>query len=349
MVRVPAPLRAVSLNRHRWATSSPPPGTAAVSRWGLTKASLAGDFCYSFGLMADGSKAASGFPPLSPIVLVTGKGGVGKTTLAAGLAEAAAKRDGRAVLVEFGDGESGRRVLGPRSRVQHEVVEPKDALEHSVARLLGSKILAKLFIGNFAVRRMLRAAPALRELAMLDAVGQIADKAKGKRVVVDMPATGHGLAWLRLPMQMRDLFGSGGLFELSERLVHRLVAPRECSVVVVTLPERMVLQETLELCGALEREVGMPAARLVVNRFPAALPEGAIAQAQALSRGALAEPGAKLLELLEAREAARTEAIDTLRDAPTLGLGLRALLLPQAAFDPSAGQVADWLLQEHAA
>lgn len=300
--------------------------------------------------MEDG-KAAAAYPPLSPIVLVTGKGGVGKTTLAAGLAEAAAKRDGSAVLVEFGDGDSGRRVLGPKSRVQHEIVDPKDALEHAVARLLGSKLLAKVFIGNFAVRRMLRAAPALRELAMLDAVGQIADRARGKRVVVDMPATGHGLAWLRLPMQMRDLFGSGGLFELSERLVHRLVAPRECSVVVVTLPERMVLQETLELCGALEREVGMPAARLVVNRFPAPLPSGALAQAQALSRGEgpLAQASARLFEILEAREAARTEAIDALRTAPALGIELRPLLLPQADSDPSAAQVAEWLLGEQAA
>lgn len=298
--------------------------------------------------MADSSTAASPFAPLSPIVLVTGKGGVGKTTMAAGLAEAAARRDGKAVLVEFGDGDSGRRVLGPRTRVQHEVIDPKDALERAVGRLLGSKLLAKLFIGNFAVRRMLRAAPALRELAMLDAVGQIADQAKGKRVVVDMPATGHGLAWLRLPVQMRDLFGSGGLYELSERLVHRLVAPRSCSVVVVTLPERMVLQETLELCSALEREVGMPAARLVVNRFPGELPSAALAQARAMS-GPLAAPGAQLVEVLEAREAARAEAIEALRSAHSLGVDVRPLLLPQAAFDPNADQVAEWLIRERAA
>lgn len=299
--------------------------------------------------MVEPSTAASPFAPLSPIVLVTGKGGVGKTTLAAGLAEAAARRDGKAVLVEFGDAESGRRVLGPRTRVSHEVVEPKDALERSVGRLLGSKLLAKLFIGNFAVRRMLRAAPALRELAMLDAVGQIADRAKGKRVVVDMPATGHGLAWLRLPVQMRDLFGSGGLYELSERLVHRLVAPRNCSVVVVTLPERMVLQETLELCAALEREVGMPPARLVVNRFPSEVPENAVSQARAMEATPLGDPARRLIEVLEAREAARAEAVDTLRGAPSLGVAVRPLLLPQAAFDPSADQVAEWLIRERAA
>ncbi len=298
--------------------------------------------------MADSSTARP-YPPLSPVVLVTGKGGVGKTTLAAGLAEAAARRDGKAVLVEFGDGDSGKRVLGARSRVQHAVVDPKEALERSVARLLGSKLLSKVFTGNFAVRRMLRAAPALRELAMLDAVGQLAESARGKRVVVDMPATGHGLAWLRLPMQMRDLFGSGGLYELSEKLVHRLVAPRQCSVVVVTLPERMVLQETLELCGALEREVGMPPARLVVNRFPTALPEGALEQARALSIGPLGEPAVRLLEVLEARESARTEAIETLQGASSLGVEIRPLLLPQAGYDPNAEQVAEWLVREQAA
>jgi anion-transporting ArsA/GET3 family ATPase len=298
--------------------------------------------------MAD-SSTASPYPPLSPIVLVTGKGGVGKTTLAAGLAEAAARRDGKAVLVEFGDGDSGKRVLGSKSRVQHEVVDPKEALERSVARLLGSKLLAKLFTGNFAVRRMLRAAPALRELAMLDAVGQLAESARGKRVVVDMPATGHGLAWLRLPLQMRDLFGSGGLYDLSEKLVHRLVAPRQCSVVVVTLPERMVLQETLELCGALEREVGMPPARLVVNRFPTALPPGALDQARALSKGPHGAPAVRLLEVLESRESARTEAVETLQGASSLGVDVRPLLLPQAGFDPSAEQVAEWLIRERAA
>ncbi|HJL18172.1 MAG TPA: ArsA-related P-loop ATPase [Sandaracinaceae bacterium LLY-WYZ-13_1] len=301
--------------------------------------------------MVESDAAARGFPPLSPIVLVTGKGGVGKTTLAAGLAEAAARRDGKATLVEFGDAESGRRVLGSRSKVKHEVVEPKEALEKSVGRLLGSKMLAKIFIGNFAVRRMLRAAPALRELAMLDAVGQIADRAQGKRVVVDMPATGHGLAWLRLPMQMRDLFGSGGLYELSERLVHRLVAPRACSVVVVTLPERMVLQETLELCAALEREVGMPPARLVVNRFPTPLPGGALAQARAMSEGgeALSDEAGHLVEVLEAREAARSEALSTLGSAGSLGVDLRPLLLPLVTADPDATQVAEWLLREQAA
>ena len=68
-------------------------------------------------------------PPLKPVVLVTGKGGVGKTTIAAGLAEAARRRTGQAMLIEFGDGESGRRVLGRGSKVVHRIVDPKVAME----------------------------------------------------------------------------------------------------------------------------------------------------------------------------------------------------------------------------
>lgn len=297
------------------------------------------------------------FPPLSPIVLVTGKGGVGKTTLAAGLAAASARADGHAVLVEFGDGESGKRALGQNDgqhAVHHRIIEPHKALEQSVARLLGSRLVARVFIGNFAVRRMLRAAPALRELAMLDAVGHIADEHHPHRVIVDMPATGHGLAWLRLPVQMRDLFGSGGLYDLSERLVHRLVAPRQCSVVVVTLPERMVLQETLELCAALDREVGMPPARLIVNRFPSSLPESALGHARALvegpaAPGALRDAARALVQVLEAREATRKEALETLAEAQQLGVEVQPLLFPHAEGDPDAASVADWLVGEQAA
>jgi arsenite-transporting ATPase len=290
-------------------------------------------------------------PPLGPIVLVTGKGGVGKTTLAAGIAEAAALREGRAVLIEFGDGESGKRVLGPRSKVAHRVVDPRDAMERAVANLLGSTILARLFIGNFAVRPMLRAAPAMRELAMLECVRIYADEHPGARVVVDMPATGHGLAWLRLPVQMRDMFASGPIHDLAQRLIDRLVSPSRCSVVVVTLPERLVLLETIELCRALEVEVGLSPSRLVVNRFPRELPGPAWAAARALSNrgGDSGAAAAQLLSVLEARRDAQNDAREILAGASETGLSVRPLILGEAMDDPTAAEIAKWLTEEEAA
>ncbi len=284
--------------------------------------------------------------PLGPLVLVTGKGGVGKTSVAAGLAEAAARRDGGAMLVEFGDGESGRRILGKGSKVIHRVVDPRDAMKKAVANLLGSALLAKVFLDNFAVRPMLRAAPAMRELAMLECVRLYAEELPGKRVVVDMPATGHGLTWLRLPVQMRDMFASGPIHDLAARIVERLIAPERASVVVVTLPERLVMTETLELCRALEGEVKLPVARLVVNRFPSELAPEAWDQTRALIArgGGVGDAAKELLRVMDARKSAREDTLAILAElGPDGARALPTLLFPESLEDLSASDVAAWL------
>jgi anion-transporting ArsA/GET3 family ATPase len=294
--------------------------------------------------MSDPSRAVR--PPLKPVVLVTGKGGVGKTTVAAGLAEAARKRDGRAMLIEFGDGESGRRVLGRNTKVVHRIVDPKIAMEQAVGDLLGSTLLAKVFLGNFAVRPMLRAAPAIRELAMLERVRAYADEMPpGTRVVVDMPATGHGLTWLRLPVQMRDMFASGPIHDLAVRVIDRIGSPEKCSVVVVTLPERLVLTETVELCHALDHDVKLPAARLVVNRLPAEMAPAAFDEARALvTRGGPEAPAAReLLRVIEARAEARKDALEILAKAMKRGdVTNEPVLYGELLDDPRAEDVADF-------
>jgi anion-transporting ArsA/GET3 family ATPase len=297
------------------------------------------------------SDAPPPFAPLGLLVLVTGKGGVGKTTVAAGLAEAAARKDGEAMLIEFGDGDSGRRALGKGSKVTHRIVDPRDAMKRAMAQLLGSQLLARLFLDNFAVRPMLRAAPAMRELAMLECVRIYADEMPGKRIVVDMPATGHGLTWLRLPVQMRDMFASGAIHDLAARLVDRLVSPKRTSVVVVTLPERLVLLETVELCRALEAEVGLPVGRLVVNRFPAELPAEAWEQARALEArgGPQGEAVKELIRTIEARATLRREAQELLASMSRTDLHVRPLLLPEHLEDMKAGDVATILEKQGAA
>ncbi len=291
-----------------------------------------------------------GHPPLAQVVLVTGKGGVGKTTVAVGLAAAAdASADG-AVVVEFGDGEAGRRLLRRhrRGRIQHEVIAPQEAVARCAVPLFGSALLAKAVLGNFAFKRFLRATPAVRELAMLECVRLVAAQHPGKRVVVDMPATGHGIAWLRVADQMRTFASSGPLHALADRVCTDLLAPDRSSIVVVPLPERLVLQETLELCDAMNTQVGLFPSRLVVNRFPTALPAQALDDVRALAATG-AVPGIdELRAVMEARHAALAEADASLRDV-LHGAHIPPVVLPAASVDPTPAEVAQWLSSEGAA
>jgi anion-transporting ArsA/GET3 family ATPase len=277
-------------------------------------------------------------------VLVMGKGGVGKTTVAAALAVLEVERRGRAVLVEFGDGASGRRALGAAKGVTHIVVQPDEALRIGAAPLFGSAVVARLVLDNFAVRPLLRAAPAIQEIVMLESVRQIVEQHRGVRVFVDMPATGYSVAWLRTARQGRDFLGAGPLFELCDRVARELVAPGRAVPIIVTLPELLVLEETRELGTALTQELGLTVAAIVVNRVP----QGFGADVLGLTRGLIAQaapPLAAMLTplaaLLSARAALSAEANQAVA---AFSAGATAIWrLPLAAVDPTAQEVAAWL------
>lgn len=292
----------------------------------------------------------TGHPPLAQVVLVTGKGGVGKTTVAAGLAAAKVRAGEAAVFVEFGDGESGRRVLRRHlpGHVEHVAIAPQDAVARAATPLFGSALLAKAVLGNFAFKRFMRATPAVRELAMLECVRKVAADHPDARVVVDMPATGHGIAWLRVAAQLRAFARVGPLYDLADRVCNELLAPGRSSIVVVTLPERLVLQETLELCHAMDRQVGLFPSRLVVNRFPVALPAQALDDARALAATGEVPAVEGLLAEIEARHASLTEADASMREV-LHAASISPVVLPSAPIDPTLTQVAQWLTAEGAA
>ena len=278
-----------------------------------------------------------------------GKGGVGKTTVAASLAVLEAETRGMAVLLEFGDGEAGRRALaGAHRGVEHLVIRPAEAIQRGATPLFGSATLAKLALGNFAMKPLLRAAPAIGELAMLESVRQVAADRPGVRVVVDMPATGHSVAWLRVPRQGRDLLGEGPLFDMCDRLGRELIAPGRVSIVVVTLPERLVIEETLELCAAVAEDPGLDVDRIVVNRMPVALPPSALPAALALAAaaGPLSAAAARSRRCSpRGRPRARRPSRRSRRWS---GATTPLYRLPLAPVDPSARDVARWLRAEGA-
>jgi anion-transporting ArsA/GET3 family ATPase len=238
-------------------------------------------------------------------VFVTGKGGAGKTTLTAALALALAAR--------------GKKVLVATSRAQHRLAEllgsgaftteiqpigenlwgvylvPEVALREYGALVLKSRRLVTLLFDNRYAEGFFHGAPGLREWALLGkawfhTTETAADGAPRFDVVLfDAPATGHGVDMLRVPKVILSAAPPGRLRSDAERAYASFQDPSFSAFVVVTLPEELPTNETLELVSVLDGELGLPVAEIVLNS--ALEPLFSEGEAKALSGFAKPEAG----------------------------------------------------------
>jgi len=214
-------------------------------------------------------------------LIVTGKGGVGKTTVAAAYAMALASR-GKRVLVAmcnakerlstmFGSDLIGTDVIAIGPNVWAVNMTPEVALEEYGQLALKSKALYSLLFDNKYVRVFFRAVPGIQEWAMLGKAWWHSTERRGDGsskydvVILDAPATGHGLDMLRVPKVIVDVVPPGLLRRDADRAWALFRDAKQCGVVLVTLPEEMPTTETIELASALTKELGMTIARVVVN------------------------------------------------------------------------------------
>jgi anion-transporting ArsA/GET3 family ATPase len=206
---------------------------------------------------------------LARLLLVMGKGGVGKTTVARGLAATLAKRGLHTALLELGSGAGARDAVdsGDASFTSLHIDE-QSALLETATEVFGSARAAKLVFGNFAVKQLTSVVPGVREYCLL--VAARARLATYDRVVIDMPATGHGISWLSAAKQLAQLVPHGRARAQAEALDAALRDERETSYVLVTLAEPMVLAESNELEQALVTRLGVHITHTVLNRVPPA-------------------------------------------------------------------------------
>lgn len=219
------------------------------------------------------------------VILVTGKGGVGRTTLSAALAFAQARLGKRVVLTEIGDPDSDftalARVFG-RDTLPAEEVEvakgiqgcvlwPRTGHERFFETVLPSKTLVKAAMGSGALRRLMDSAPSFREmgifyhfLTLLEAKRNN-EKNRYDAIIVDMPASGHTLGLTGLPERLLTLLPTGPIADAMRRGQAIMHDPTECGATVVTLPEVLPVTETLELVAGLE-ETRVPVAAILANR-----------------------------------------------------------------------------------
>jgi anion-transporting ArsA/GET3 family ATPase len=149
-------------------------------------------------------------------------------------------------------------------------IEPDAALHEYGVLVLHSRALARTLFDNKYVRSFLRAVPGMHEWSMLGKAWWHTTETRADGtfkydvVILDAPATGHGLDMLRVPKVILDVVPPGLLRRDAERAWTLFRDPRACAIVLVTLPEEMPVTETIELSASLA-ELGLPIARVVVN------------------------------------------------------------------------------------
>ena len=216
------------------------------------------------------------------LIVVTGKGGVGKSVVGASLALAARARGLRALLVEVAAPLEAARLLGgPPSKGDVKQVlpglstvnlDPTAVMDEYVRHVVPVELLARRILSSPVYRRFFAAAPGLRELMVLGKImvleesrARLSRRPTWDLVVVDAPATGHGLAFLKVPLAASRAIPIGPVGHNARRVLKLLRDPGRTALVVVAVPEEMAVVEALEFHRLAVEELEVDLAAAVLN------------------------------------------------------------------------------------
>jgi anion-transporting ArsA/GET3 family ATPase len=224
---------------------------------------------------------AADFFAASRVLIVAGKGGVGKTTVGATLGIAAASVGLRTQLIEL-DGHSSLGSPFGLTELPYEEVEIQLATLSLAGRLSGRRItpddalveylrdhglkrIGGRLVKTGAIDVVSTAAPGIHDLLALGKIRALEQSGESDLIIVDAPAAGHALTFLRSPAGLADAVGDGPIREQAEQVLEMLGDDRRCQVMLVTLPEETPVSEAIETAYSLEDDVGLKLAPMVVN------------------------------------------------------------------------------------
>lgn len=216
------------------------------------------------------------------LVIVTGKGGTGKTTVTASLAVAAARAGRRVLVAEMERSEQIHRLLEPgsapvtyagrelRPGIRAMRIDPFEALAEYLGLQFGVRSLVDLVMRNQGFRQLMGAAPGWRELIILGKVWHLAQmRADGRPlydlIIVDAPATGHGVTFLDVPRVVVSAVRAGPLHRNAQLVEDMIEDPQHTLLLPVALAEELPARETAELLERLGSGVRIAVDRVVVN------------------------------------------------------------------------------------
>ncbi len=216
------------------------------------------------------------------LIFVVGKGGVGRTTVSASLAYHYAQKGEKVLLVQWAlkDAVSPLYSLSPCSHKESNTPHRYKVMNFSAAEAireyfvehLKMKLIYNVVIENKHVQRLIHAAPGVQELFFLGRLFWLVELAaveKGyyyDKVIVDLPATGHGLSLFGIAPAVANLGMTGPLAYECERVNRLLMDQDKTGVLVVTLPEELPIEECYETIPKITQQLQRPPLGIVVNQ-----------------------------------------------------------------------------------
>jgi anion-transporting ArsA/GET3 family ATPase len=215
------------------------------------------------------------------LILVAGKGGVGRSTVAASIAAATAKRGRRTLLFQsqandrfadmFGSDPISTEVTRIRQNLYAVNTNPAAALEEYGMMVLKFRSIYKLVFENRLTKYFLRAIPGLDDYAILGkawyhTTEKAADTDRWDTIVFDLPASGHCVSMLKIPWVITETVPDGPLTRDARTVKGLLTDPKRTALVMVTLAEEMPANEAKELSDVLRSDLNIDTTHVLINQ-----------------------------------------------------------------------------------
>ncbi|CAB4594284.1 unannotated protein [freshwater metagenome] len=237
------------------------------------------------------------------VLIVAGKGGVGKSTLATSLAYLSARSGMRTLLVSL---DAPSTPIPPHDLLEQITVSPGRALADYLATK-GLGLLSRQLAKSGIMELVATTAPGLDDLLVLGRIKAFEQELRADVIIVDGPAAGHALDLVRAPAQLKRAIGNGPISSQADEVIAMFADGTRCKVMLVTTPAITPVTETCEAAEELRDQAGVALAPIVVNKYEVLVPT--------IDTTSLSPNSRDALQYLAQRGVAQTDALGVLSDS----------------------------------